>query len=158
LPFVVTQPGGTPVTALKKNKVVELFWRIHPRLYRWTGGRIGNETMNMPVLLLTTKGRRSGRPRTRALMYMPDGESFVVIASYLGEPRHPAWWLNLKANPEAEIQVGSRNIAARAREAEGEERERLWDAVVALQSDYTEYQDRTERRIPVVVLEPSKAG
>ena len=80
------------MAALKKNKVVELFWRIHPRLYRWTGGRIGHATMNMPVLLLTTKGRRSGRPRTRALMYMPDGDSFVVIASYLGEPRHPAWW------------------------------------------------------------------
>lgn len=140
--------------AATKNPAVELFWRIHPRLYRWTGGRLGGRVMGMPVLLLTTTGRKSGQPRTRALMYLPDGDRYVVIASYLGEPRHPAWWLNLQAHPDAEIQVGSRRIPVRAREADGEERGRLWSAVVETQGDYAEYQRRTERRIPVVVLEP----
>jgi len=140
--------------AAKRNALVELFWKIHPTLYRWSGGRLGGTLMNMPVLLLTTRGRRSGQPRTRALMYLPDGQTFVVIASMLGEPRHPDWWLNLKAQPQAEIEVGSRKIAVNAREAEGAERERLWNAVVRRQKDYAEYAERTTRRIPVVVLEP----
>ena len=87
-------------------------------------------------------------------MYMPAGESYVVIASYLGEPRHPSWWFNLRANPRAEIQVGNRRIAVTAREAEGEERDRLWNDIVGRQPDYAAYQSRTQRRIPVVVLEP----
>lgn len=140
--------------AVKRNAAVELFWRLHPRIYRWTRGRVGGRLMGLPVLLLTTTGRRSGRPRTSALMYLPRGDDHVVIASVLGEPRHPSWWLNLKARPEAEIQVGARRIAVRAREAEGEEREALWRAVVAKQREYDEYRERTTRRIPVVVLEP----
>lgn len=140
--------------AAKRNALVELFWKIHPSLYRWSGGRLGGKIMNMPVLLLTTRGRRSGEPRTRALMYLPDGQTFVVIASFLGEPKHPDWWLNLKAEPNAEIEVGSRKIAVVAHEAEGAERQRLWTAVVKRQKDYAEYQERTSRRIPVVVLEP----
>ena len=141
--------------AAKRTAIVELFWKIHPRLYRWTGGRIGGRLLNLPVLLLTTTGRRSGEQRTKALMYLPDGANYVVIASYLGEPRHPAWWLNLQANPRAEIQVGTQRIPVVAREAEGEERQRLWDEMVRLQKDYEEYQSRTRRRIPVVVLEPA---
>ena len=140
--------------AIRRSKLLELFWKIHPALYRWTGGRMGGSMMNMPVLLLTTKGRRSGEPRTRALMYLPKGDRFVVIASYLGEPRHPDWWLNLRANPRASIQVGGRRLDVAAREADGEERTRLWQEVVARQADYAEYQRRTDRRIPVVVLEP----
>src|SRR5512139_265806 len=141
--------------AAKRTAIVELFWKIHPRLYRWTGGRIGGRLLNLPVLLLTTTGRRSGEQRTKALMYLPDGANYVVIASYLGEPRHPAWWLNLQANPRAEIQVGTQRIPVVAREAGGEERQRLWDEMVRLQKDYEEYQSRTPRRIPVVVLEPA---
>jgi len=140
--------------AATRNALVELFWKIHPKLYRWSGGRLGGKIMNMPVLLLTTRGRRSGAARTRALMYLPDGQTFVVIASMLGEPRHPDWWLNLKAQPKAEVEVGSRRVAVVAREAEGPERERLWNAVVRRQKDYAEYAERTTRRIPVVVLEP----
>ena len=140
--------------AAKRNALVELFWKIHPTLYRWSGGRLGGSLMGMPVLLLTTRGRRSGTPRTRALMYVPDGPRFVVIASFLGEPRHPDWWLNLRADPRAEVEIGSRHVAVLAREADGDERERLWTAVVARQKDYEEYQQRTTRRIPVVVLEP----
>jgi len=140
--------------AAHRSKLVELFWKIHPHLYRWTGGRIGGAMMNLPVLLLTTKGRRTGEPRTKALMYLPKGERYVVIASYLGEPRHPDWWLNLRADPQASIQVGGRRLRVAAREADGEERARLWQEVVGRQADYAEYQKRTDRRIPVVILEP----
>ena len=128
--------------AARRNAFVELFWKVHPRLYRWSGGRIGGTLMNLPVLLLTTRGRRTGKVRTSALMYLPKDPHFVVVASKLGEPRHPAWWLNLKAQPETEIQVGSRRMAVTAREAEGEERQRLWDEIVARQADYAEYQRR----------------
>ena len=139
--------------AATKNAVVELFWKIHPTLYRWTGGRFGGQMMGLPVLLLTTRGRRSGEARTKALMYLPRGDDFVVIASYLGEPKHPAWWLNLTARPEAEVLVGGKTVSVRSREAEGEERAELWREVVARTPDYDEYQRRTQRRIPVVVLE-----
>lgn len=139
--------------AVQKTKLVEAFWNIHPYLYRWSGGRIGGKIMNLPILLLTTTGRRSGRARTRALSYLPRGDSYVVIASCLGQPNHPAWWLNLKANPRASVQVGNSTVDVEAREAEGEEREQLWNEVVARQNDYAEYQTRTERRIPVVVLD-----
>lgn len=140
--------------AYRRNRAVELFWKVHPRLYRWTRGRIGGRVANMPVLLLTTRGRKTGQPRTRALTYLPKDGGFVVVASFLGEPRHPDWWLNLRAHPEAEVQVGGRRLRVRAREAEGEERERLWEEIVRTQPDYAEYQRRTTRRIPVVVLQP----
>lgn len=142
-----------PGMATQRTKLVEWFWKVHPVLYRWSGGRIGGTLMNMPVLLLTTRGRRTGAARTRALMYLPDGERYVVIASVLGEPRHPDWCLNLRAEPRAKVEVGSRRLAVRAREAEGEERDRLWAAVIGRQPDYAEYVKRTTRRIPVVVLE-----
>jgi len=142
------------MAAAKKSKLVEIFWKVHTALYRWTNGRIGGSVVNMPVLLLTTTGRKSGDQRTTPLTYLLKGNAYVVIASYLGEPKHPAWWLNLTANPTAEIQVGAQRIKVTAREADGEERERLWDEVVARQKDYAEYQQRTTRRIPVVVLEP----
>jgi len=141
--------------AAKRSMLIECFWKVHPKLYRWSGGRLGGQLMNMPVLLLTTRGRRTGTARTRALMYLPDAERFVVIASFLGEPRHPDWWLNLRTDPHAEVAVGSRRIPVVAREAEGAERERLWSAAVARQKDYAEYQRRTTRRIPVVILDPT---
>lgn len=139
--------------AITRNALVELFWRIHPKLYHWTGGRIGGSIGPMSVLLLTTTGRKSGAPRTNALTYLPHGDDFVVIASVLGEPRHPAWWLNLAARPEATVEVGRERHVVRAREAEGAERETIWNAVVAKVPDYEEYRRRTSRRIPVVVLE-----
>ncbi len=140
--------------ALKKSKAVELFWKVHPWLYKVSGGRVGGKLVGMPVLLLTTTGRKSGEPRERALTYLPHDRAFVVIASSLGEPRHPDWWLNLKANTRATVRCGRDLIPVVAREAGGGERERLWNAVVKLNPDYTEYQRRTQRRIPVVVLDP----
>lgn len=141
--------------AIVRSRWVELFWFWHKRLYRWSGGRIGARMANLPVLLLETVGRRSGKPRLNALTYLPwSGDRFVVIASVLGEPRHPAWYLNLKAKPEVAIQVGARRIAVHAHEAEGEEREAIWNALVAESPEYEQYRERTGRRIPVVVLTP----
>jgi F420H(2)-dependent quinone reductase len=137
--------------ATRRTKAVELFWHIHLPLYRLSGGRILGRVMGMPVLLLDTVGRKSGQRRTNALTYFQQGRAFVVIASVLGEPRDPAWWLNLRASPETTIQVGRERIAVRAREAAGAEREQLWAAVVAQAPDYAEY------RIPVVVLERRSA-
>ena len=139
--------------ALRRNALVELFWRIHPRVYRWSGGRIGGKLVGLPVLLLETTGRRTGRRRTNALTYLPHGEAFVVIASCLGEPHHPAWWHNLVAEPKAGVQVGSAHHDVRAREATGEERAELWRALTQRAPEYDEYVARTSRRIPVVVLE-----
>lgn len=140
--------------AVTRNKAVELFWRIHPFIYRLTGGRVLGRVLGVPVLLLTTKGRKTGEARTKPLLYLAHGDAFVVAASYAGEPRHPAWWLNLLADPKALVQIGRRVIEVWAREAEGQERERLWQGIVAMESGFAEYERRTTRRIPVVVLEP----
>lgn len=146
------------MAAVRRTKLMEFFWRTHPALYRATGGLIGGRITGNPILLLTTQGRRTGQPRTKALAYLDQGDSCVVIASYAGEPKHPAWWLNLEANPEATVQRGKTVTRMRARQAEGEERERLWAAIVAQESGFAEYQRRTTRHIPVVVLEPIKGG
>lgn len=139
--------------AIERSALVELFWQVHKRLYRWSGGRIGARMANLPVLLLETVGRRSGTPRTNALTYLPWEDACVVIASLLGESRHPAWYHNLRARPEVFVQVGSDRYAARARDAEGDEREAIWDALVEESPDYAVYRSKTDRRIPVVVLE-----
>ncbi len=140
--------------AIARSVWVELFWRVHKHLYRWSGGRIGARLANLPVLLLETVGRRTGEPRLNALTYLPWGERFVVIASVLGEPRNPAWYHNLRARPDAAIQVGARRIAVRAHDAEGDEREAIWNRLVEASPDYAQYRERTGRRIPVVVLTP----
>jgi len=138
---------------MKRNHLIKLFWRIHPKIYHWSGGRIGSSIMGLPVLLLTTKGRKTGLLRTKALMYIPYGENFVVYASNLGESKHPAWWLNLETNSKATVEVKGTSYNVRAREAEGEEREKLWHKVTDRVPAYNQYQTRTSRRIPVVVLE-----
>jgi deazaflavin-dependent oxidoreductase (nitroreductase family) len=132
---------------------VELFWKLHPWLYRISGGRLLGELVGMKVLLLTTTGAKSGASRTTALTYLEADGAYVVIGSFLGEPRHPAWVHNLRANPRATVQIGARTIAVDAREARGEERARLWQRLVALQPDYRAYEGRTDREIPVVVLQ-----
>jgi deazaflavin-dependent oxidoreductase (nitroreductase family) len=126
---------------------------IHAALYRLTGGRLGGRMKQAPVLLLTVEGRKSGKRRTTPLLYGRDGDNVVVIASKGGDPKHPAWYLNLRG-AEAGIQIGREHRRVRARDAEGEERERLWRQMVELWPDYAEYQKKTTRQIPVVVLEP----
>lgn len=142
--------------AVRRTRLMEWIWKIHPWIYRLTGGRVGGRAMGMPVLLLHTVGRKSGQRRVNALMYLPDGDRCVVVASNAGEPLHPAWWLNLRANPRTTIQVGRDTIDVTAREATGEEREQLWKRIVAAESGYETYRQRTERQIPVVVLEPTR--
>jgi len=141
-------------SAIRRNKVTEAIWVAHRFLYRVSGGRIGGRAVGLPVLMLTTKGRKSGEPRTSVLTYLPQGRSAVVFASNAGEPKHPAWWLNLVADPHAQAQIGRQVTAMIAREADGEERRRLWDELVRASPSYAEYERRTTRRIPVVVLDP----
>jgi deazaflavin-dependent oxidoreductase (nitroreductase family) len=133
--------------------LTKIFWRIHLRLYLWSSGRIGHTVRGLPILIMNTKGRKTGLPRTNALMHMPYGRDFVVIASNLGVNNNPAWWLNLKADPVTIIQVGSKHYTVRARDAEGEEREKLWKMMVEKYPDYERYRKGTSRHIPVVILE-----
>ncbi len=142
--------------AVRRNRVTETFWKLHGFLYRVSGGRIGGRIVGLPVLMLTTKGRKSGERRSSVLTYLPKGRSAVVFASNAGEPRHPAWWLNLLADAHATVQRGQEVVEMVAREAEGEERTRLWDEIVQAQGAYGEYAKRTTRRIPVVVLDPAE--
>ena len=106
------------------------------------------------MLLLTTVGRTSGTPRSVTLNYFREDLDFVVIASNAGDDRDPLWWRNLTANREAEVRAGTKRFAVRAREADGAERERLWATLLARDASYAEYERRTARRIPVVLLEP----
>jgi deazaflavin-dependent oxidoreductase (nitroreductase family) len=126
---------------------------MHKRVYRLTGGKVGGRIGKLPVLLLTTIGRKSGRPRTQPLAYTRVGDGYAVIASKGGAAQHPLWYLNLRANPLAEVTVGRDTRKVRARDAEGEERERLWCALADLYPGYDRYAQKTSRRIPVVVLE-----
>lgn len=104
--------------------------------------------------MLTTKGRKTGESRMVLLTYVTDADHYAVFASHAGEEREPPWWLNLRAAREAEVHVGGRSMRVRAREAEGEERARLWERATSAEPNYAEYQKRTKRRIAVVVLEP----
>lgn len=126
----------------------------HIKEYVESGGDKGHEWRGVPTLLLSVKGRKSGLWRRTALIYGRDGGNYVVVASKGGAPSHPLWYLNLRDNPEAEIQVGADKQRVRARDAEGEERTRLWDTMSAIWPDYNSYQTKTDRQIPVVVLEP----
>jgi deazaflavin-dependent oxidoreductase (nitroreductase family) len=144
--------------AIRRTTFTELMWRLHRFVYRASGGRVGNAIGGAPVLLLTTTGRRSGQPRPVTLTYFEDGSRFVVVASNAGEDRHPAWWLNLKEHPDATVQIGGTTTRVRAAEAVGEERERLWKEVTRRDPAYEEYRLRTDRRIPVVLLEPTESS
>jgi deazaflavin-dependent oxidoreductase (nitroreductase family) len=130
-----------------------LFGQEHVRRYRETGGEVGYIWNGAPTLLLTTTGRRTGEQRTTPLIFGRDGDRFVVVASQGGAPRHPAWYLNLSADPDVELQVKDEVFAARARTAEPEERGRLWELMAGIWPHYDAYQQKTDREIPVVVLE-----
>jgi deazaflavin-dependent oxidoreductase (nitroreductase family) len=130
-----------------------LFGAEHVRVYQETGGRRGYDWRGAEILLLSTEGRKSGETRIAPLIHREDDGRWVLVASQGGRPEHPAWFKNLTAQPDAEIQVKADKIPVRAREAEGEERERLWKRMTEVWPAYDDYQKRTDRRIPVVVLE-----
>ena len=128
----------------------------HIREYTESGGEQGHEWRGVPTLLLTVRGRKSGVWRRTALIYGRDGDNYVVVASKGGDPKHPLWYLNLLDNPDVGVQVGPDKLTARARVAEGDERARLWERMAQIWPDYNAYQSRTDRQIPIVVLEPAK--
>ena len=125
---------------------------LHRWLYRTSGGRWGQRFFGSPILLLTTTGRKTGRPRTWPLTHLPEDDHLIVIASNGGQPNHPAWYLNLLANPQVSVQLGDSTRKMIAQTAEGDERARLWSRVVEAYPVYTNYQRKTDRQIPVVVL------
>jgi proline iminopeptidase len=130
------------------------FGEEHVRLYRETGGATGHEWREgSTILLLTTKGRKTGLDRTVPLIYDLDGANPVIVASKGGAPDHPGWFKNLVQTPEADVQILESHVPVRAREAEGQEREQLWERMNRMWPHYEEYQAKTDRRIPVVVLE-----
>ncbi len=137
--------------------VYKAMGKLHVPIYRATRGRIGHKTGAIEQLLLTTTGRKSGLCRTLPLTYMRDGNDHVVVASHGGNDRHPAWWLNLSAHPEAEIQIRGDVMRVTALEATGAERERLWPLLTAMNPIYLRYELLTDRAIPVVVLRSTSA-
>lgn len=131
-----------------------LFGDEHVRRYRETDGDEGHSWREgSTILLLTTTGCKTGLERTKPLIYDLDGDNPVIVASKGGAPRHPHWYLNLVADPDVEVQIKRERFRARARTAEGAERERLWRQMNVMWPHYDEYQQKTERVIPVVVLE-----
>jgi deazaflavin-dependent oxidoreductase (nitroreductase family) len=135
----------------------EWFTKLHRGVYRRSGGRLMARLAGIDMLLLTTRGRRSGQPRTTPLACFRDGEHLVVVASNNGQAHDPAWWKNLEERPEAEVQLGAERFAVRARRARGPERERLWPWLVQQNRAYARYARKTSREIPVVVLERVEA-
>jgi deazaflavin-dependent oxidoreductase (nitroreductase family) len=126
----------------------------HINDYVATGGKRGHLWKGVPTLLLTTRGRKTGALRRTALIYGRDGDSYVVVASIGGAPKHPEWYLNLVADPEVRLQVGAEIMAGRARTTDGDEKKRLWRQMAQIWPQYDKYQEKTDRLIPVVVIDP----
>ena len=143
----MTEAGYRPLTDT-------LFNEEHVQRYRETDGTVGYIWNDATVLLLTTTGRKTGQSRTTPLIFAKDGDDYLVVASVGGMPKHPAWYLNLQADPDAEIQVKADRTKVRARTATEIEKPRLWQIVTAQWPNYDVYQARTDRVIPVVVLTP----
>jgi len=129
----------------------------HVALYRLSGGKIGGQAQHMPVLLLTTTGRKSGKQHTTALVYMPDRDDFIVVASNGGQARLPNWWLSMRKSKQAQIEVGRKRVRVSVQEANGEERQRLWSRIIAYRAGHEAYQERTPYPLPVVILHPEEA-
>ena len=150
----------TPEQEARGDRLIKLMSKANTGLYRRTGGRVGGRFGGAPVCLLTTTGRRSGQPRTMPLLYLEggpgpgDGDDVVVVASKGGFSQHPQWYLNLLADPEVTVEIGRRRRAMTARVATDDEKAALWPRLVAMYRSYDDYQARTDRDIPVVILSP----
>ncbi|GGV35989.1 hypothetical protein GCM10010182_70110 [Actinomadura cremea] len=143
-------------------KVMKVASRLHVEAYRVTNGRVGGTwrigsalRRGVPICLLTTRGRRTGRPRTLPLLYMRDGDRVVIVASQGGLPKHPMWYLNLRADPRVVVRIGPDLRRMRARTADAGERAALWPRLLEVYADYGNYQSWTDREIPVVICEPA---
>jgi len=146
--------GVSAVRPKVRRWAIRAVGRAHLAVYRMSRGRVLGSVAGMPVLLLTTTGRRSGRARTTPLTFFRDGSDLVVIASNGGADRPPAWSLNLQQTPRAVVEIGTDTFGVTASAATEQERERLWVVVTATYAGYARYQERTARRIPVVRLTP----
>lgn len=157
-------PTQEPPKALNSKAVstiVKLSSRANTKIYKLTGGKVGAKWRvgagfkdPAPVLLLTTIGRKSGKPRTVPLLFLRDGENVVVVASQGGMASNPAWYHNVRDNPDVSIQEGKTTSVMRAREADDTERERLWPKLVDVYADFDQYKEWTDRKIPVIICEP----
>jgi deazaflavin-dependent oxidoreductase (nitroreductase family) len=145
----------TPTQVAIAKPLIRVMSRLNTWAYRLTNGRIGGTYLHgVPVLLLTVVGRKTGRRLTTPLTYLKDAEHLVVAASRAGMDQHPAWYHNLVANPDVEVQTGGEVRPMRAHTADDAERADYWPKLVAVNPDYGSYQARTERKIPVIVLSP----
>jgi deazaflavin-dependent oxidoreductase (nitroreductase family) len=150
-----TQRPWTPTEERLGTLAVRAMSAVNTWIFRASGGRLGARFLRgAPVLLLTTTGAKSGVRRTTPLIYLADGARVVLVASKGGMSHSPAWYHNLAANPECEVQIGSRTTRMGARRAGAEEKAALWPKLVAIYRDYDDYQARTSRDIPVVILTP----
>ncbi len=154
-------PSPVRKSTARDEKIVNLGARLLSPIDRWiyrlTGGNRKFRILGRgkaEALLLTTIGRKSGQPRTTPLLYLQDGENVVLAASKGGMPHHPLWYLNLQANPEVEVEIGSRKIPMAAHQASAEEKARLWPRLVEIYPSYATYQSLTDRDIPVLILSP----
>jgi F420H(2)-dependent quinone reductase len=145
-----------PFTAREEkigSNVIHLVSRLNTWIYRASGGRIGGRFRSgAPILLLTTIGRKSGQPQTAPLLYLQEGDTYVIVASKGGMSHHPLWFKNLEANPHVEVEVARRKMAMLARRATDAEKAVLWPQLVEMYGSYADYQARTARDIPVVIL------
>ena len=132
----------------------KLFQRANVLVYKASGAKLGGSMKGAPILLLTVRGRKSGKSVTLPLLYLQDGDDYVLVASKGGWPSHPLWYMNIQADPAVTVQVGRDRRAMTARTANQEERSRLWPKLVAMYADYASYQSWTDRQIPVVILSP----
>lgn len=150
---MATQPAGhVPI----KDALFKGFTGLHRFVFVASNGHLGGKAAGMPVVLLTTTGRKSGKVRHSMLTSPLElGDAFVLVASFGGDDRHPAWFLNLRANPSVEATIRGRSRSMVARIATGDERSDLWSRLTAAHANYATYQTRTDREIPVVVLEPA---
>lgn len=136
---------------------LKYFSRAHVAVYQRTNGKLGSQLLWFPAALLTTIGRKSGESRTTATLCLRDGERVVLPASFGGRDGHPAWYLNLKANPAVRVQVRDQHLSMTARDATEEERRRYWPVLVKMYPPYKGYRDAADRVIPLVVCEPDQA-
>lgn len=134
------------------------FIALHVFVYRLTGGRIGGKMWGAPVMLLTTLGRRSGKYRTTPVLFLQKEHDWVIVASNVGRPKNPTWYYNLKEDPTLTIRVRDQVMKAHAREASADETEQLWPSLAKMYLAYSDYQKKTSRRIPVLVLEPIQSA
>ena len=152
------EPTARPMSAIEErilNVAAKIMSGANTWLFRVSGGKIGNKFMyGAPVLLLVHKGRKTGALRTSPLIYLADGDDLILVASKGGSAHHPLWYLNITANPEVDVEIGTERRPMRARDATSEEKQRYWPRLNEIYPPYDSYQARTAREIPVVVLSP----